>query len=109
MFHSYSGAKLALLSLNGSREHLDRLSPMACEAGAGAVAGVVQATLNTPLWNVKLRRPGTDSLLAELHVLSRSGLRSLFRNLGRGNERLQDCKRNGETIHSSLRRRYAHC
>lgn len=30
--------------------------PLFCEAGAGVAAGFVQATLNTPLYNIKLRR-----------------------------------------------------
>jgi len=76
MFHTYSVARLlargATYDLTSDSAG-DTLTPLVCEAAAGGAAGVIQATLNTPLYNIKLRERQTPS--------SNHGSRTLVANL----------------------------
>ena len=58
MFHTYTTTRLMLHSWADSYPSLAPLAemPLCCEALAGASAGLMQATLHSPLYNVRLCR-----------------------------------------------------
>ena len=58
MFHTYTTTRLMLHSWADSYPSMAALAemPLSCEALAGASAGLMQATLHSPLYNVRLCR-----------------------------------------------------
>lgn len=89
MFHTYTYARLSLHML--AVEHpMIADSPLRCEAAAASAAGVVQATMHTPLYNMRL---GREENIAAVQRLEHKGLSQSFRELyGRGG--LPGCFRN---------------
>ncbi|CAK8993524.1 Hypothetical protein (Fragment) [Durusdinium trenchii] len=89
MFHTYTTVRLYLHGLAAEHPALDE-QPLLCDALAATAAGSVQATLHTPLYNVRLGRDdqiaamnigghrGLFKRLRELHV--RAGLKGCFQN-----------------------------
>mmetsp|Transcript_103231 Transcript_103231/g.291498 ORF Transcript_103231/g.291498 Transcript_103231/m.291498 type:complete len:456 (-) Transcript_103231:88-1455(-) len=79
MFQTYTAARLLLHGAFSVGQEPGTAAPMLCEASAGATAGLVQATLNTPLYNLRLRTMrGKPSVQ---HGLT-AGLRSLWSSKG---------------------------
>lgn len=90
MFHTYTTTRLMLHSWADSYPSLAPLAemPLCCEALAGARAGLMQATLHSPLYNVRLCRDdeiaanrdqkALGQRLVELHA--RAGIRGCFQN-----------------------------
>eukprot|EP00931_Biecheleriopsis_adriatica_P049838 TRINITY_DN28832_c0_g1_i1.p1 TRINITY_DN28832_c0_g1~~TRINITY_DN28832_c0_g1_i1.p1 ORF type:complete len:447 (-),score=111.59 TRINITY_DN28832_c0_g1_i1:22-1362(-) len=87
MFHSYSSTRM-FLHRRAAFDHRIADAPLSCEAAAGAAAGIVQATLHTPLYNVRLARHTavdkkrvSKDLITEFKELYRHrGLLAFFRN-----------------------------
>lgn len=97
MFHTYTSVREYLhgiaTAMGGRSEPSHPF--LVCEAAAGAAAGLVQATLNTPLYNVKLRQglqegvatsssaryPPRHGIVAGLRDLLRhGGIQSMYGN-----------------------------
>lgn len=84
MFQTYTAMNQFVRSVHG----LSNLDPAArhlcCEGAAGAAAGVMQATLSTPLYNVKLHAPQghiRTRLISDIrHLWARRGLGGLYQN-----------------------------
>lgn len=89
MFHTYTTTRLMLYSWADRYPSLAWAEmPLCCEALAGASAGLMQATLHSPLYNVRLCRDdeiaanrdqkSLGQRLVELHA--RAGIRGCFQN-----------------------------
>ena len=89
MFHTYTYARLSLHML--AVEHpMIAESPLRCEAAAASAAGVVQATMHTPLYNMRL---GREENIAAVQRVEHKGLSQSFHELyGKGG--LPGCFRN---------------
>ena len=83
MFHSYTTCRLKLHGLAARYPTVAEM-PLSCEAFSGACAGLVQATLHSPLYNVRLCRD--DEMLDNLLDESVGRLFSLKK--GRGRKRI---------------------
>ena len=81
MFHAYTYARLSLHMLAAEYPAITE-NPLRCEAGAASAAGVVQATLHTPLYNMRL---GREDHIAAVQRVEHKGLWQTFRELyGKG-------------------------